>query len=246
MKEQLKNIIELIKANKIRAAIVIFILLGVLSVLIVAAIEVHKHLTIDVIAGLIKKYGYYTIFALVMLGNMGVPVPEESPVILAGYASHEKWLNYEVAVIVCIVSAILGDNIGYMIGRRGGRPLILRYGRYVGLTEAKLNNLEGFFERYGDKTVFVARFIAGLRWAAGPLSGAARMPVGRFMFYNATGAVVWVFIMTQLGYHLASNLPYVLKLVGQAKIFIIGGAIIAFIAYRYHKKRKLAAADQKA
>lgn len=238
MKEQIENIVKLIKANKLRAFILFFLLLVILSGLIFVAIELHENLTIDTIAGLIQKYGYVTIFALVMLGNMGVPVPEESPVVLAGYASQKLWLDYKVAVVVCIVSAVVGDNIGYLIGRKGGRPLILRYGKYLGINEEKLNQLESFFHRYGDKTVFIARFIAGLRWAAGPLSGAAHMPMSKFMFYNATGAIVWVLIMTQLGYQLGNNLPYVLKLLGQAKIVIVVLAIIGFIIYRIYKKRK--------
>ncbi|MBI4850372.1 MAG: DedA family protein [Acidobacteria bacterium] len=237
MKETIKNLWELAKANKIRAAIIISILLLILSFLVFAAIEAHKHLSLQEIARLIEKYGYVVIFSLVMLGNMGVPVPEESPVILAGYASQKGWLDYKIAFLVCLTSAIVGDNIGYMIGRKGGRPLLLRYGRYVGLNEEKLARLEGFFDRYGDKTVFIARFVAGLRWAAGPLSGAAKMPFLRFLFFNATGALVWVFIMTQLGYQLASNLDFVIEIVAKAKVIIIGGAIIAFLAYYFYKKK---------
>jgi membrane protein DedA with SNARE-associated domain len=239
MKETIKKLWELAKANKIRAVLILMLLLVLLSGFVFAAIEAHQHLSLQQIAKLIEKYGYVVIFSLVMLGNMGVPVPEESPVILAGYASQKLWLDYKIAFLVCLVSAIIGDNIGYMIGRKGGRPLLLRYGKYVGLNEEKLARLEGFFERYGDKTVFIARFVAGLRWAAGPLSGAAKMPFPRFLFFNATGALVWVFIMTQLGYQLASNLDYVIALVAKAKIIIIGGGIIAFIAYYFYKKRNL-------
>lgn len=239
MKEIIKNLWELAKANKIRAIIISFVLITLLSAIIYGAIQAEEYLTLEHIAELIQKYGYIVIFTLVMLGNMGVPVPEESPVILAGYASQKLWLDYKIAFLVCVISAIIGDNIGYAIGRKGGRPLLLRYGKYVGMTEEKLDRLEGFFQRYGDKTVFVARFIAGLRWAAGPLSGAAKMPIGRFMFYNASGAIVWAFIMTQLGYHLASNLNYVISLVAKAKIVIIVGAILGFIAYRIYKKRSL-------
>ncbi len=239
MTEIIKNLWELAKTNKIRAAFVLTFLLILLSALVYGAIQAEEYLTLKTITELIQKYGYVVIFTLVMLGNMGVPVPEESPVILAGYASQKLWLDYKIAFIVCVISAVVGDNIGYMIGRKGGRSLLLRYGKYVGFNEEKLASLEGFFERYGDKTVFVARFIAGLRWAAGPLSGAAKMPLGRFMFYNASGAIVWAFIMTQLGYHLASNLDYVIALVAKAKIVIIVLAIVAFIAYRIYKKRKL-------
>lgn len=242
MKETITNILELAKANKIRAALILTLLLAILSALVFAAIQAHEHLTLKEIARLIEKYGYIVIFSLVMLGNMGVPVPEESPVVLAGYASQKLWLDYKTAFLVCLVSAIVGDNIGYMIGRKGGRPLLLRYGKYVGLNEAKLARLEAFFERYGDKTVFIARFVAGLRWAAGPLSGAAKMPFGRFLFFNATGALVWVFIMTQLGYQLANNLDYVIELIAKAKIVIIGGAILGVAAYYFYKKRQRAKA----
>lgn len=234
--EQLNKILNLAKENKLRTVLLLILLVTIGFGLYNVGLVVHERLDLATLKQLIKDYGYYLIFTLVMLGNMGVPVPEESPVIMAGFAAHEGILDYKWAVAVCIFSAILGDNIGYMIGRKGGRALILRYGQYVGINEEKLKKFEGFFERYGAKTVFIARFVAGLRWVAGPLSGAAHMPLGRFMIYNASGAVVWVLIMTQLGYHFGHRLPWLLKMIGRTNGVVVVIALIIFVLYYRHKK----------
>lgn len=242
MLEILGNIFRLLTATKTRAAITLLIIAVLGTALFFIGRELHQNLTIEHIEDLVRDYGYYLIFGLVMLGNMGVPVPEESPVIIAGVASQRGWLDYKIAFVVCVFSAILGDNIGYMIGRKGGRTLILKYGQYIGITDEKLRHFEGFFQRYGDKTVFVARFIAGLRWVAGPLSGAAHMPFKRFLFFNSFGAIVWVTIMTQLGYHFSKNLPYLLELLSKVNsIIVIIAVVIIAIVYFVRKKRAKAA-----
>ncbi len=236
--ETISAIIDFIKANRLRAILAALAVIGLIPLIIFISSKVHEKLTLEFIIFLVKRYGYYLIFALVMLGNIGVPVPEESPVIVAGFASQQGLLDYKIAVLVCIFSAIFGDNIGYLIGRKGGRKLILRYGRYVHINEEKLKKFEGFFIRYGDKTVFFARFIAGLRWLAGPLSGAAQMRFSRFLTFNAMGAVVWVLFMTQLGYHFGAHLPRLLSLLGKANIAIATAALLVIIAVYYIRKRR--------
>lgn len=244
MMEVLHIAYKAIRANKLRATIALLVLATIITTLVILGHKFHEQFTMENIEYLIKEYGYYLIFTLVMLGNMGVPVPEESPVIIAGFAVQLGLMDYKTACLVCITSAIIGDNIGYLIGRKGGRALILRFGSYVGINDERLRKFEGFFERYGDKTVFFARFIAGLRWVAGPLSGAARMPFHRFLMFNALGAVVWVIVMTQIGYHFGRQLPLVFQWLSKVNtvIFIVAAIVIGTIYYLRKKKREKAAA----
>ena len=102
----------------------------------------------------IHRYGYYAIVGVTLLGNVGVPVPEESTVLLSGMAARQGWLSYPWVFGVCTVSAIIGDALGYMIGRTGGRGLILGYGRYVGVTKEKSSGSRHFLNGTGAKPFF--------------------------------------------------------------------------------------------
>ncbi|MBL8149152.1 MAG: DedA family protein [Blastocatellia bacterium] len=229
-----------IKRNKLRSLLVLSAVLLIVAFVVIVSPMVHERLNTEVVEALIAKYGYYLIFALVMVGNMGVPVPEETTVIASGFAVQRGLLDYETVVAVCIFSAVVGDNIGYMIGKKGGRALILKYGKYIRVDDVRLRKFEGFFEKYGDKTVFFARFIAGLRFLAGPLSGAARMQFRRFFMFNALGAIVWVFVMTQLGYHFGNQLPRLLAIIGKANatIVIVVALVVGLIYYLRKRQQR--------
>lgn len=229
-----------IKAHKLRTALFLLALAAIITALVMAGSYLHEKLTIQTIEVLVKRYGYFLILFLVFLGNIGIPVPEETTVLASGFAAQQGWLDYKILLIICITTAIIGDNVGYLIGYRGGRKLILRYGRYFGVNEKRLVKFEHFFEKYGDKTVFFARFIAGLRFMAGPLSGAARMPFRRFFLFNAMGAVVWVIVMTQIGYHFGQHLPKVLSILGKTNftIAVIAIIIVAFVIHRRRQRKE--------
>src|SRR5204863_596056 len=109
-------------------------------------------------------------------------------------------LQIEWVIVAAAAGAIIGDNIGYVAGREGGRPLVVRYGRYVRLDESKLRRAEGFFARHGDKTVFFGRFIAVLRAWAAFLAGVNHMNWRNFLIYNAAGGILWAIIYGTIGY----------------------------------------------
>src|SRR4051812_2511555 len=140
---------------------------------------------------LFARYGYAVVFAGVLLENAGLPVPGET-VLLAGAAlSRFGRLSLFWVVVIAVVAAIVGDNIGFFIGRRGGRTLAERHGWRIGLTLARLHEFDRFFARHGAKTVFIARFVTGLRVVGALLAGGSGMPWKTFLFFNATGAVAW-------------------------------------------------------
>jgi membrane protein DedA with SNARE-associated domain/membrane-associated phospholipid phosphatase len=169
-------------------------------------------------AGLIASYGYVVLFLLVGLESFGIPLPGETSLVTAAAFAALGHLSISAVIATAIAAAIVGDNGGYWIGRKGGIPLVRRYGRLVHLQESSLARAHAFFERHGPTTVFIGRFIALLRTWAAVLAGAARMPYGTFMLYNALGAVCWAVIVGTLGYAFGRNLPQLEYYIGQASL----------------------------
>ena len=184
---------------------------------------------------LIEHWGYLAIFVFVVLGNLGVPVPEESILVLAGYLVWQGDLRLPLVLLVGVLSAIAGDNLGYWLGRRYGQAAIARYGRWVLLTPARLDATRRFVTRYGAFGVFAARFIAGLRFMAGPVAGSTGLPPLAFVAANALGAVVYVPTMVAAGYGVAYGLGDYLKgferIMGKVEHVVLIGAIIGTLAF---------------
>lgn len=151
------------------------------------------------LAPLLDHYGYLAIAGLIMLENFGVPAPGETVLIAGAVYAGASHLNIAVVVVVAVAAAVAGDNVGYVIGRFGGRRLVPRFGRYVFLTERRLDAAERFFTRHGGKIVVVARFVEGLRQANGIIAGITGMPWRRFLAFNAVGAALWVGVWAGLG-----------------------------------------------
>lgn len=149
---------------------------------------------------LIGHWGYLAIFALVILGNMGVPLPEETVLILAGYLVWQGELRLPMVLGIGILSAVVGDNIGYRIGRHYGQGTIERYGLWVLGNSRRLERMRGFVTRYGPTGVFIARFLPGLRFMAGPLAGATGLRPLRFFVANVLGAALYVPLSVGIGY----------------------------------------------
>ncbi|GDY32674.1 DedA family protein [Gandjariella thermophila] len=148
---------------------------------------------------LLDRYGYLAVATLITLEDFGVPAPGETVLIAAAVYAGTGRLNIGVVALVGFAAAVLGDNIGFAIGRLGGRRVVERFGRYVWLTPARLRAAETFFGRHGGKIVVVARFVEGLRQANGIIAGITGMPWRRFLAFNALGAALWVGVWASLG-----------------------------------------------
>ena len=190
---------------------------------------------------LFARYGYAVVFAGVFLENAGLPIPGET-VLLAGAAlAHFGSLSLVWVVTTAILGATLGDNLGFFIGRRGGRMLADRYGWRIGLTRARLEDFDRFFLRHGPKTVFVARFITGLRVVGAVLAGGSGMPWPTFLVYNAAGAIVWCTTIAIAGYSLAYSWATLERWIGRtglAGLVVVVGLIIVSIV-RSRRKPQL-------
>src|SRR5215204_4690994 len=130
---------------------------------------------------LIEHYGYLVVFFGVMLESTGVPLPGETILLASGFLAQQRHLAVGAAIVVGILGAVVGDQIGYWTGRKGGRPFVLRWGRYVFISPERLERAEAFFARHGGKAVFMARFFSGLRVFGALVAGMSRMRWGTFL-----------------------------------------------------------------
>ena len=179
------------------------------------------------IGSLIESYGYLAVFVLVGVESLGVPLPGETALITAAiYAGHTHRLNPWLIFLVASAAAIIGDNIGYWIGDKGGYRLARRYGPKVRLDERKLKTARYLFDLHGVKVVFFGRFVSVLRTYAAFLAGTSKMRWRRFLPANAAGGIVWAAIWTFAAYLAGNALK---RASGIINLVFIGAAVIAIV-----------------
>ena len=180
------------------------------------------------IGSLIESYGYLAVFVLVGAESLGVPLPGETALITAAiYAGHTHRLNPWLIFLVASAAAIIGDNIGYWIGDKGGYRLARRYGSKVRLDERKLKIARYLFDRHGGKVVFFGRFVSVLRTYAAFLAGTSKMRWRRFLPANAAGGIVWAAVWTLAAY-LAGNALQ--RASGMINLILVGAAVAGIVA----------------
>jgi len=187
---------------------------------------------------LFARYGYAVVFAGVFLENAGAPVPGETMLLAGAALSRFGSLKLPWVIAAAIAGATLGDNLGFFIGRRGGRVLVERYGAMLGLTSARLSQFDRFFEDHGAKTVFIARFVTGLRVVGALLAGASRLSWGRFLLFNTLGAIVWSTTFGFLGYALGYSWPTLERWIGNSGLvlLVVVGVIGALAVLRARRR----------
>jgi membrane-associated protein len=190
-----------------------------------------------------QTYGYPALFVGVLLENAGVPVPGETAVLVAGFLAASGVFDIYAVIGVTAVAAILGDNVGFWLGHRFGRPRLQAGGRFLFLTPNGVRLTESYFQRFGSWTIFFARFITGLRVIGALAAGTAGMPWRRFLVANAAGAVTWATTISLLGYCLGQYLPLLERVLSRTGLVLLAIAVIAgFLAY-YRYRRRPAPAD---
>ena len=192
---------------------------------------------------LLNHYGYAAVLVILILEDLGLPVPGETVLVAAAIYAGTGRLNVIALVLVAICAAVIGDNIGFLIGRIGGERLIRRFGRYVFLTPEKLDRAQAFFNRRGGLVVIIARFIDGLRQLNGIIAGAAEMRWRRFLLYNVTGATLWVLVWVAVGYVAGDNIVPIYRTVTRYEWYaalVIGLCILGLVAYFFWKRRSQA------
>jgi len=192
------------------------------------------------LVNLFARYGYAVVFLGVFLENAGLPVPGETALLAGAALAKFGDLSLPWVIVTAIGGATLGDNLGFLIGRWGGRALAERHGRKVGLTERRLKEFDRFFERHGAKTVFIARFVTGLRVFGAVLAGSSGLRWRKFLFYNATGAVAWSSAVAAAGYALAYSWATLERWIGRSGVIalIIVAALMAVMLIRQRRERR--------
>jgi membrane protein DedA with SNARE-associated domain len=196
------------------------------------------------ITRLLQLYTYPVLLSLVLLESLGIPLPGEIALVTAAaYASHGR-ISIYVVVLLAAIGATVGGALGYWIGLKGGLPLIVRYGGYIGIRRSHVEKAHAFFERNGSKTILFGRFVAILRTWAAVIAGAACMSVTKFVVYNTAGSVAWAIVFGFLGYYFGRDLPLLERYISRfstASMIVGAIAVIVFILYTRQKSRRQAA-----
>ena len=183
---------------------------------------------------LIATYGYWAIFVIVFLESAGVPCPGETALISASvYAGTTGNMSITLILAAAAAAAIMGDNLGYWVGREFGFPLLLKHGRKIGMTEKRLKLAQYLFWRHGAKIVFFGRFTALLRAFAAVLAGANAYPPGRFLVFNAAGGLAWATIMGLGGYFVGKSMEHAVGPFGFTMLGLV--VLVTIVGWRFVK-----------
>jgi membrane protein DedA with SNARE-associated domain len=159
--------------------------------------------------------------------------------LLAGaFLAHLGRLSLPWVIASAVVGGLTGDNIGFLIGRLGGRRLVERYGRGLGVTSARLAGFDRFFDRHGRRTIFVARFVTGLRMVCGVLAGGSGLPWPVFAAYNAAGVVTWSVMVGAAGFLLGESWDRLERLVGGTGLALLVGVLAALVVLVIRARRE--------
>jgi len=191
--------------------------------------------------GFLHSYGLDALGLVLFLESIGLPLPGESLLIAAGALAGEGRFNPWAVGAVAVAAAVLGDNLGYLVGRRAGRPLILKHGRRLGITPERFARVEALLARRGWLIVAGARFVVLLRQLNGLVAGSAAMPWRSFLAANIAGAAVWVGLWTTLAYQLGSRLhvaTFLAEHLSWAVCVAVGGLLIGGLTLWLATRRK--------
>jgi membrane protein DedA with SNARE-associated domain len=184
------------------------------------------------ITDMLAAWGYLGIFIAVFVGNLGIPVPEETVMLAAGFLAGRSLLDLRIVYVTVVASAVTGDCCGYVIGRTGGQRVLVRLASAFPFLRTRYDRLQLFFQTHGSKAVFMARFITGARFMAGPMAGACGMPFFQFLGWNVLGAIVWCSLVVTVGYLVGDELYRALATAHQASRWIeLAGVAVAIVVF---------------
>ncbi|MBA3717013.1 MAG: DedA family protein [Actinobacteria bacterium] len=187
---------------------------------------------------LIESYGLIILFVIVALESSGVPVPGETALITTGVLASQGHFSIQWVIVIAAAAAIIGDNIGYWIGREGGARILNKWAFTRRMRDKYMPPAQRFFEKHGGKTIFVARFVAVLRVFGAWIAGITHMPWWRFLLWNAAGGICWALLVGLISYYLGHAAADAIQRWG-----LIGGgvaaalAILLVVGFHYMSKR---------
>lgn len=189
----------------------------------------------------LSHWGYYFIFLMTFLETsvfVGLIVPGETTVILAGFFAASGILRLPDVIWWGSLGAFLGDITGYLIGRYGGIKLALKFGKFIFLREREIEKVKWYFQRHGGKTIFFGRFTSFLRAFAPFVAGMIKMKVSRFLFYDMLGAICWAGFFASAGFFFEEGWERVERWVGRTGLIALGLAVIIILIHRRLLKKR--------
>jgi len=197
----------------------------------------------DFLRDAVVHYGYWAVGVALLLENTGIPVPGETILLLASFLAYSQdELQLSWIIVVAIVAATIGDNLGFIAGYYGGRRLLDRYQNIFRIKSATLQKGERLFARYGAATVFFARFVFGMRVVAGPMAGVLRMPWKKFLIFNFLGAALWVSVISSAGYLFGRHWDRMENAIKRLDLAVGIVVVVAIVALWWWNWRKAKAA----
>jgi membrane protein DedA with SNARE-associated domain len=190
------------------------------------------------VTNLLLNYGLFLLFGLVAAESAGFPVPGETALIAAGVLASQGHYSIVAVIVVAALAAIIGDNIGYWLGRKGGLPLLRKIPVVRDHFERLLPTAERYFERHGAKTVFLARFVAVLRVTAAWLAGITRMHWLTFLMWNAAGGIVWAIAYGTVAYYFGKSVADAIGRYGVYAAIVLGVGALGLAVYVYFRRRR--------
>ncbi|MES9663950.1 alkaline phosphatase [Bacillus cereus] len=187
---------------------------------------------------LFQQYGYYVVLVGLLLEYIALPFPGEPTLAYAGFLSHQGDLSLPILIVLSFIGTSAGMTFQYFLGNKLGMPFIQKYGKYVFLTERKINLTKMWFDKYGYFLIFIAFFISGVRHFTGYFAGIINLPFRRFAMTIYAGALFWVSFFLIGGYWLGENLENIFLVLEQHIWKIIFGIIIITLITRFRKKIK--------
>lgn len=193
---------------------------------------------IEFIQHIVSSVGYPGLFALIMLESTLIPIPSELVMPFAGYLAHTGEFSLPVILVINSVAALVGSGICYWIGKAGGKPLLVKYGKFIGVRKKDIEKTEAYFARHGKATILVSRFLPVIRHIISIPAGIARMPLPAFFLQTFIGATIWGTVLILIGYELgnwaviAEKLKHVDLLVGLGLVALLLALGIRFVLRR--------------
>ncbi len=188
----------------------------------------------------VGSMGYIGIMLLMAIESSFIPFPSEIVMIPAGYLASRSEMNLWVAIFCGIAGSLIGAYINYMIALKLGRPFILRFGKYVGISKEKFSRVDEYFVRHGEITTFIGRLIPGVRQLISFPAGLGKMSIARFSLFTSIGAGLWVTVLVLLGYWIGENQDLIERYFKEASLLLLlfaSGVVVLYVFIQVRRRK---------
>jgi membrane protein DedA with SNARE-associated domain len=196
------------------------------------------HIFLNWLVDTIGSIGYSGILILMFIESTFIPLPSELVIPPAGYLISQNQMSWTGVIVSGTAGSVLGAVFNYAIAMHLGRPFILKYGKYFGISQSHFIKGENFFLKHGSISTFIGRLIFGVRHYISFPAGLCKMKIGKFCFYTALGAGIWVLVLAYIGYFVGNNKEKVMEVSRHWSIYIIIGCVLLIAVYIFRHKRK--------